>query len=91
MWSGQDLTRRSPLLSGAEAARRQVTTAGLPKKRNRAPIYGGGDCVDTICADLCSMPASCRGVFLGRYTVVISGVVAPYGVVAVEISNYNLG
>ena len=30
------------------------------KKRNRAPIYGGRDCVDTICADFCNSLTSFR-------------------------------
>ena len=34
----------------------------LAKKRNRAPISG---CVDTICADFCSSPTSCRLCLLG--------------------------
>ena len=38
---------------------------GCPKKRNPAPISGGRDCVDTICADFCSSPTSCRLCLLG--------------------------
>ena len=30
------------------------------KKRNRVPISGDRDCVDTICADVCSIPTPCR-------------------------------
>ena len=41
-------------------ASQQGATAGLPIKRNRAPIFGGRDCVDTICADVCSSQTSCR-------------------------------
>ena len=40
----------------------------LAQKRNRAPIYGGRDCVATICADVSSSPTSCRLCLLGpRY------------------------
>ena len=31
-----------------------------PKKRNRATIFWGQVCVDTICTDVCSTPTSCR-------------------------------
>ena len=36
-----------------------------PKKRNRAPISGGRDFVNAICADLCSITTSCRPCLLG--------------------------
>ena len=76
MSSGQDLTWRPPLLWGAEQARRQGATAGAPKKRNRAPISGGRDCVDTICAVVCSNPTSCGLCLLG--TVVCHDHRTPY-------------
>ena len=46
----------------------QTATAGLPNKLNRAPISGGRDCVDTICAYICSIPTSCRLCLLGTPT-----------------------
>ena len=50
---GKVFDSTSLVLSGAELARRQGATAGMPKKRNRVPISGGSDCGDTICADVC--------------------------------------
>ena len=63
VWSGFDST--SSVFLGAEPARRQGATAGLPKKQNRVPISRGRDCVDTIPADVCSSPTSCRLCLLG--------------------------
>ena len=66
--SGQDLTRRPPLLLGTEPARRQGAMDGFPKKTESGPhLWGGGgkDCVDTICADVGSIPTSCRLCLLG--------------------------
>ena len=41
----------------------------LAQKRNRAHISGGRDFVDILCADICSIPASCMLCVLGTHEV----------------------
>ena len=73
--SGQDLTRRPPLLLGAEPAMRQGATSGLPKKRNRAPISGGRVVLTQFVQMYVAFQLRAGCVFLERFVVVCSHVV----------------
>ena len=49
----------SPAFVMSRASQAARSDGRLAQKRNRASIPGGSDCVDTICADICSIPTSC--------------------------------
>ena len=68
MSSGQDLTRRPRFNEEQSQSGGTDRRLACPKKRYRAPISGGRDCVDTICAHDCSSTTSCRLRLLGPQT-----------------------
>ena len=55
----------SPAFVRSRASQAAGSDGRLAQKHNRSSISGGRDCVDTICADLCSIPTSCWLCLLG--------------------------
>ena len=93
---GPGLDSMSPARSRRSASHAAGTHCWLPQKTGRPGLRRGGvggynlHSVPPDCGTVAHQPrAGC--IRLVRYTIVICGVVAPYGVVVVEISNYNLG